>query len=419
MLHAMDASAARSQPISLVQALGYRIENVDLVQAQFFLFQPNFIFGVSTAILFCPALLFLPVIIFRFFYVRTEVRQKLFPLLLLSLLALLFSSRWHVLLTLLPVMDKFRWPFKVFLFADFFLLASLVWCISSWAADRAASRGKSNLIATGCLIFVLLAEVAVSLSCHDGNTFSKTTLPTSANPLPPGMDPRLGRVIAIDNLLPEIASYRFFTHTHATFFAMPSLGGYDPLVGREQLRFALGLDFPNLFTGSITPAIRQQLDARAVRYWIVDPRSPQFQAVTTLDGLRQLESEPDRVVFEDTRAAPLVYSARDPAKPCALTYSGNSILIPLNQMISPMEISVGPTDGWWYRVDRGPWLRPIYQNDRLKVDFQSSAKLLEIAYFDPRFGNGFCVSGYLILLLLLMVAVDHYLSKRMADKRSR
>jgi hypothetical protein len=414
MLHATAASAARAKPFSIAQALDYRVLKTDLLRTQFFAFRPHLVFGLSTAILFCPALLLFPMPILRFVYAGPAARQRLFPLLILSLLALLFSTRWHLFLTLMPVLDKFRWPFKVFLFADFFLLAALVTGVSSWAADRAAPRAKSNLLASACIAVILLAELAVSLGCHEGNTFSKTTLPTSSNPLPPGLDPTRGRVIAIDNLLPEAASYRFFTHLHATYFAVPSLGGYDPLVGREQLRFALGLDFPNVFLGAVTPAIREQLDARAVRYWIVDPRSPQLQQVEGLDGLKMLASEPDRIVFEDTQASPLVYSATDPARPRAMAYAGNSILVPLNAVASPVEISVGPTDGWWYRIDHGPWQRAADQNEHLTIEIKPSDHLLEISYFDARFRSGLRISGYLLLFLAFLLAVSRFERKRTA-----
>jgi hypothetical protein len=406
MLHAVDASAARSKPFSMTQALDYRVLKGDLLRAQFCLFRPNLVFGISTAILYCPALLLTPLMLLRFLYAGAEIRRRLFPLLVLAFLALLFASRWHVLLTMMPVLDKFRWPFKVFIFADFFLLASLVWSISSWSRNRVAPAG---------LAVVLLAGLAVSVSCHDENTFSKTTLPTSDNPLPPGMDPRLGRVIAIDNLLPEAASYRFFTHAHGTFFGVPSLGGYDPLVSRERLNFALGLDFPNVFDGPVTQAVRRKLDARAVRYWIVDPRSPQLNEIERLDGFRLRASEPDRLVIEDTRASPIVYSATDPATPCAFTYSGNSILIPLSRTASPLEISVGPTDGWWYRIDHGPWLRPVDENDRLKIGFLPSGRLLEISYFDSRFRNGLRLSAYLLLFLGLLLTASYLLHSPKGD----
>jgi hypothetical protein len=86
----------------------------------------------------------------------------------------------------------------------------------------------------------------------------------------------------------------------------------------------------------------------------------------------------------------------------------------LSRATSPVEISTGPTDGWWYRIDRGPWLRPVYQNDHLKVDFPASGGLLEISYFDPRFRNGLRLSGCLLLLLGLLLMVSHFFRKRTA-----
>jgi hypothetical protein len=406
MLHAIDASAARQKALPITQALEYRVLKADLLRAQFLLFRPNLIFGMSTAMLYCPALLLLPVMILRFFCAGAEIQQRLFPLLFLSLLALFFSSRWHFFLSLLPVLEKFRWPFKVFLLADFFLLAALIWTVSSWTRDR------RNIAGLACVATVLHAGLTVALSQHDINTFSKTGLPTSVNPMPAGMDPARGRVIAIDNLLPEAASYRFQTHAHATFFEMPSIGGYDPLVGREQLRFALGLDFPNVFFGAITPEIRTELDARAVRYWIVDPRSPQYQQVAALPGLNVIAAEPDRVIFEDSQAAPLAYSATNPTKPCGLTYAGNSILIPLNQATSPLEISLGPTDGWWCRIDRGPWFKPLYKDDRLEVDLSATGRLLEVSYFDSRFREGLRKSCYLTIVLLFTLLIPRLLGKK-------
>ena len=142
MWHATETALERAQPFSLETALYGEYPAVDFFYAQILAFRHG-AFGASTAILFCPALLFFPVILFRFFRERPETRRRLFPLLFLSLLAMLFSTRGHVLLSMLPVLDKFRWPFKVFIFADFFLLASLVVGVSAWATDRTVTRGRA------------------------------------------------------------------------------------------------------------------------------------------------------------------------------------------------------------------------------------------------------------------------------------
>jgi hypothetical protein len=411
MLHAIDDSAIRASALPVEAALFYSAAPNDFVPAQLCLFQPCFAFGISTVIFYCPALLFLPVTAFRFYDGGAEIRRRLFPLVFLAFLALIFSTRWHVALTMLPLFDKFRWPFKVFVFADFFLIASLVRTAASWTKSR-----LSSLTAGVCLIVVVGANLAISLAFHDENTFSKTILPASVNPVPPGMDPRRGRVVAFADNLPDSLSYLYLSHAYATYFAFPSLGGYNPLVGQEQLCYALYLDFPNICTGTITPEFQKQFEARSVRYWIVDPHSSQFAEAKSLPGLKRLETDTDRVVFEDMLAAPLVYATAAPEVPCALAYAGNSILIPLSGVTSPVEISVGPTDGWWYRIDRGPWLRPVDQNDRLKIDFRTSDRLLEISYFDSRFRDGLRLSAYLLLLLGVLFMANP-LRKRKAVTR--
>jgi hypothetical protein len=96
-----------------------------------------------------------------------------------------------------------------------------------------------------------------------------------------------------------------------------------------------------------------------------------------------------------------------------MTYSGNSILIPLAGVASPVLVSVCPTDGWWYRIGHGPWLKPVDQDDRLVLPFTAlNPRLeippdarLEVTYFDPRFWLGLKWSaGLLVLLGLLLFA---------------
>jgi hypothetical protein len=402
MLHAMDVSAARSHMVEMGVMLFYKVEAAQLWPAQIGQFSP-YMFGVSSAIFFCPALVLIPLAVVRFWQCDAEERRPLFVFLLLALLALIFTGRCYVLLTVLPLLDKFRWPFKIFVYAEFFLLTALLGSLSSWTTDIFRKSRGVTVAAMACAIFVLAAETTVSLSQHDGNFFSKTMLPTSQPALPRGMDSTLGRVIAIGDHLPELASDRFFTHCYGTFYEVPSLGGYNPLVGREQLNFALGLDFPNMYflQQPFTEKTREEFEARSVRYWIVDPHAMFLPDFGKFDGLKLLAMEPDRVIYEDTRALPIAYSIADPGTPCPLIYSGNSILVSLDRATSPVKISVGPTDGWWYRLDRGAWRNASYRDDGL-ISFPPGSRLLEITYFDRRFELGLLISGSLTALLLLV-----------------
>jgi len=172
MLHAVNDSAIRASALPVEAALFYNVAPTDFFFAQLCLFQSNLAFGASTVILFCPALLFIPVTAFRLYYGGAAAQRRLFPLLFLAFLALIFSTQWHGLLTLLPVFDKFRWPFKVFLFADFFLIASFAWTTASWTKSRFSSARSASLTAAICLTLVVLVNLAISLVFHDKNTFS-------------------------------------------------------------------------------------------------------------------------------------------------------------------------------------------------------------------------------------------------------
>jgi hypothetical protein len=406
MLHAVGDSAIRGGRLSVGTALEGSVDLSDIVPAQLCLFRSHFCFGSSTAILYSPALLFIPVMAFRLYHTVGEAWRRLFVLSFLAVLAIIFSTRCHWLLTMLPLFDKFRWPFKMYLLADFFLVAAFAWAVASWTESRASFPRGANFATVACLTVVVLAHLGVSLAFHDENFLSEITLPSTVSPLPANMDPRLGRVVAFGRDLPDPLGYRYLTYAFATVFDFPSLGGYDPLVSQKQLEYSFYLDFPNISSSTVTAEFQKQLEARSVRYWIVDPHSSQFAEISGLTGLKPLEQDDSRAIFEDAQAAPLVYAAAHPADPCALSYSGNSLLISLRGINSPLSVSVGPTSGWWYRLDGGKWLRPTYQNDRLMIEPGSSARLLEVTYFDTPFREGLVISAALIVLLMIILTAQ-------------
>ena len=413
MSYALNDSAMRENPVSPDSAAECCAPPGDIAGAQFCFFRTNLVFGASTAILYSPALLFVPVAVLRLFYGGGSARRRLIPLLVVAVLAIIFSTEWHAILLYLPFFDRFRWPFKFFILADFFLIALMAWTAASWTGFRLLGW-KMNPTPAACLILVVLASVAISLDYHDEDCLSPTLLPSSTSPLPAAMDSRLGRAATFDDgICAQLTSY-YFSHAHATYFAFPSLGGYNPLVGRETLVYALYLDFPNICMDPLTPDVQKDFENRSVRYWIIDTRSSQFQRAQKLPGLRQIDAAPYRVIFEDPQASPLVYTVAAPTVPLPMSYSGNSLLISLQGVTSPVAVSLGPTDGWWYRIDHGPWLQPVDQHDPLKLilPVDATGRQLEVSFFDPRFWDGLKWSACLLLPLGLLLILGHRLERK-------
>lgn len=405
MIHATTASALRAQPLPEGVAVAYSAALFHFVAAPMGWFSFTLIMGMSIVALYCPILLLLPAAPLGLFHPAGDTRRRLIGLVLLGVLALILSTRAYAVLAALPLFDRLRWPFKFFLFVDFFLLAALVGYLASWTGSRLISARIAHLTALVCLAVVVVANASISLAFHDHNFISATVLPASTSPLPPAMDVCLGRTVTFSDDLPDAETWRYASLAYSTAYAFPSLGGYDPLVDQRQLEFSEYLDYPNVCSGSVTPDFRHDFQARAVRYWIVDARSSQLAAIESLPGLNLIDRDATRLIFEDTQAAPLAFATAAPGIAYPVTYSGNSMLIPVNGLRSPLKISAGPTDGWWYRTDGGAWQRPTYDDGWLTLQPGPAARVVELTYFDARFREGLFFATILFAVAILLIAL--------------
>ena len=405
MQNVVNSSAMRSAPQPIDAALYYSVAPLDIVTAQVLDFNRWIVFGASAAILYCPAVLLVPVVVIRLFYADRATRWRLAALLVLGALAITFTTNAHWLLLQLPVYNRFRWPFKMFLFADFFFLAALAWSASSWTKPPASHPGWGRIAAGICVVVVMLANLDIALAYHDEDRLSWTDLSPTLEPLPRGLDRRFGRVITVsdDDVDQPLAGY-FYTRAYATFFGFPSIGGYNPLVRGDILSYSLNIDYPNVCTDKITPDYVNGAEAKCVRYWIFNAHSSHYAEAKKIPQFRVVQAGPERVILEDEHAAPLVCSDGNPSVPRLFNYAGNSLLIPLEQMASPVSVSVAPTDGWWYRIDGGNWQRAIRQDERLIIPISASDQKLEVTFFDPRFWLALKVSfGLAVVLAALLI----------------
>jgi hypothetical protein len=399
MLHALQVSDQRSFAMPWQAALAGSIQIDFLVMTQLGVFLPKMVFEGSSAILFCPGLWLIPLAALWYFRADQTSRRKLLPFWGLALATFAFSTPLHALLNLLPVFNRYRWPFKVFIYAEFFFTALIVLSLVSWTASGARRKRIAYLV----LILVIAANLIFSLCQHDRNYLSVATLSSLENPLPI-VNPQSGRVVTFGEVHTTVTRY-YLTQNYATLFHTASIGGYNALMGRDQSLFGVGIVDHAIDYSAVTPEIRTRLDRRAVRYWIVDTRTSIAEQIKTLPDLRLIESAPHRMIYENMRAWPMVHVLTDPDAQLSFTYLGNSMLIPLDHFSGTVAASLGPTEGWWYRLDSGPWQRPLYRDDRVQVNVIASAKILEISYFDPYLRQGFLAALVTLVLLGALIGL--------------
>ncbi len=83
-------------------------------------------------------------------------------------------------------------------------------------------------------------------------------------------------------------------------------------------------------------------------------------------------------------AKPLAFEEATPQASLPVRYEGNSMLIRLSGSAGTIAVSVGPSDGWWYRLDGGAWKQSGYKDYRMQVAVGPGNRELEVRYFDPR-----------------------------------
>ena len=280
-------------------------------------------------------------------------------------------------------------------------------------------------------MLVVVLQVAVALAVHERNFLSAAGLAAWGLPtadLVEQLDPTLGRTIAVGGQLPIDEAPRFLTHAYSTYYEVPSIGGYNPLVSRASLEFAQGIDVPNFYNLPITPEVVAGFEDRAVRYWIVDAASAQKAQIEKMPGMKFLGeglpihetsnvlphiSRVDRVIYEDSGAKPLAFDEAQPQTSLPIRYEGNSMLVKLSGAAGTIAVSVGPSDGWWYRVDGAGWKQSSYKDYRLQVAVGAGSRELEVRYFDSRLRSGLRIS----LIISFLLGVGYFLLPGLRARR--
>jgi len=250
----------------------------------------------------------------------------------LLLVALGWScGAFNKILYLLPVMNRFRYNFKLMLFANFWLitLGALSWNAFADGFSEAKKRmfyGCAfglTLLNFGALYFIAPPRYIMR---HNG-------------PVPiPALAPfplTNGRIVSIgaDSQPPDgFASLAAFNY--ATLWNTPHLAGYQPLLPAENARAAGHLNASAVIT--LPPErlgdIAQYLRVWGVKYYFVDNRRlPRFDGYLSAHGIKPVFRDNSKTIFADSAARPPVYWADAPQR------SGISWRAGVNSMTAQVE----------------------------------------------------------------------------------
>jgi hypothetical protein len=233
------------------------------------------------------------------------------------------------------------------------------------------------------------------------------------------IDTQKGRVMGVGNP-DDFADIEYYLYLlYSTYYKTPNIGGYNPLATKDNFFYAFGILNQGCLMVPVSQLPRESINEKSIRYWLIDPKVPIGVQSIGLPDTKILYQDPNVVLVENLESFPMV-SDENHREAGVFHYYGNTMSCLLTESTNRVYISLASNDGWWYRVDNGPWKRPDCAANRICCDVTGSRKNfsnVEIKYFDPRVQTGYYISLVLyILLVAASVIEDRFLSKQKTEK---
>ena len=240
-------------------------------------------------------------------HIDAAQRRVLDASLIIGLILLLaMTGLLTPLVSIIPVANRFRWPFKYFAFANMLFALCTVPAFEA-LRERFSRNGRIAFVAIA--IAVQLANLTALDLTFPTQAFFEHTDPV---PLREALRERFngGRIASFGF---EGAAKQPTLHTmgydYATLWQLHYFGGYDPLVPSRNLRFTYGLDYFAIIRMPPEMVAIDYLRFWGVRWYILNrPFDAKYEPVFARQGLRRVHADAHRVVLEDARTRPLVSS---------------------------------------------------------------------------------------------------------------
>lgn len=324
----------------------------------------------------------------------------------LAALALAWSFGWLApVVTHLPVLNRFRWHFRLLPYFALFALA-----LGGFGLDAARRRlqSRAGQVVLAALCFLQIAGLWLLNLRHDYRGFL-----AHSDPLPLDEPWRAalakGRVATLGNYgsggRPD--TVRSVGFNYATLWGLFQLGGYEPLLPKANLDATLHR-FHSYFAEPPERLPIAYLRAWGVRNYVLSPG-----AVAAYDdhlrrhGVQQWVCTPERCLYIDPAAVPLAGWGDDGrAEGLALAVSGNSLVVDARRD-RPGTIVLAFLDHPFLRaeIDGQPTPHQRLELGQIAVAVPAGRHEIRLRYVDPffRFGARAAAGGLALWTVVLVL----------------
>lgn len=309
------------------------------------------------------------------------------------------SEAFNRLIYFIPILNRFRWPFKMSFFSDFFLVL-----MSAAGIFLAFKKSKLSKAASNIVFIVLVLLQIISLT-YPYLMLEPVTFRTHLDKVPleePLRDSlSSGRIITVGfndfvgNTLPTVG------FNYATLWGLYQFAGYEPLLSAENSRASLGLNYIACFKDE------SKLPYDYLRLWGVKWYVASNQVKLKNDSLVPKHKDENRTVHYDAVANPLIYwDDSKTAEGIGYNIKTNSILITAsNPRDAYLTINFLFNPDFKGMLDSKPLTINKNSNNQMTIFVPEGTHHIVVKYIDPYF-----ITGCYILILFIILSGIFYLS---------
>ncbi|MCP4654641.1 MAG: hypothetical protein GY856_04385 [bacterium] len=388
MLHAKQLSAYRTGSLSFAEFLSNALSLRTFLLAQGFRMEPRAIHLATGSLFFVgiPNLVAVGALVVSRRRRRRGAGRFLFCA-VVAASALVLSTRAYGMMYFVPLLSSFRWPFKSFLIFLFFLAIAAAGAYESAWLDRRRWVRRLGLV---LLLSGIVANVTIVMVPAFDIPFGPNRIDKDVKEIRreiAGFFPlEQGRVVSLwlSPLEPRI--YRLLVFNYATLAGAYHLGGYDPLIARENLELAVNLEYSNIFRYELTQEALDYLSSWSVRFLMVPEREEFHRIFAGFPQLRRSYRGHGIEVYENAAALPFAYFQGSEITPVPVDWEINGLRIPTAGRSGLLRIGVAPLRWYVWSVDGREMGQVSYDEQRhVLIEVPPGAREVRVRYVDVPF----------------------------------
>lgn len=298
----------------------------------------------------------------------------------------------------IPVLNRFRWHFKLGLFLNFYLILIA-------AAGLDFLLGKFDGEQRKKVVFLLTAVCALNF----GALYllgPRVTFNTFSDPAPLVKPLRRelsdGRIFTVGFVTPGPRNAASLGFNYATLFGLNHFAGYGQLVPQANAKEIMGLNYTASFNSRLDGETIARLRGWGVKWYVVaKPSEYRYAKALRAAGITPAFEDAERVIYKDPAASPLAEAG---GKPLEVAFPGDSMRIQTSGLTQCVRANVLYSKFFKARDETGRDI-PVSPDmaNRALLCPQAQSRELTLYYSNPFLIIGLAISALLAAIAALVI----------------